>query len=649
MACWLSAAEFADAAEISAQAARKAMRQALSGARWRDCTLKVRGQHGAGGRAGLRLEVDRTSLPIDLRLGPNHEDVASHEHVRTTKVAGVEQQRLGSISAAIAAQPHSADRSDAVAAAAEATGRSPRTVYRWLRRYEHHGLRGLARKRPSNAGRARVLVSRPFDRAWLVQGGRQKDLEEVADDLAKALKGLWASRAEHAGGAEIRRLAEFLLLELTEARGMKLPPDALRLSRRTVERFAAYRVVNQRRNDRKAYADARPRIRRDWTQLAPMGRVIADVKHLDVIVRRDDGSTAWPKIVGFMDAGTGRLFAYPVLLERGEGVRQEHVVEAFLSMVADPAWGFPQGLYLDNGSEFGALAKIDGALQLLNEPGARTLIYAQPYNASAKPIESLFARLDRQAICLLPGYAGPNRLAKKSETLGKPPEPYPGSWDEFCGVLKGLIDAQNLRPVGGLWSNRAPDDWFRQKHADGWRPATVDPLSLDAAFADHDSRRVDRGVIKVRGERFTHARLAALPSRTIVDLALPWRRGSAPLARIDGEWVVLEREIAFPARWMDGAHEAGRRRQAQDRHVRSLAKDAPRIDPVDVKLRWANRMSQPPPKGRAAKTDLGGELSRLGSAMSTLPDVVAPAPSDDLRRVREMAMTEILEREQRRK
>jgi hypothetical protein len=89
------------------------------------------------------------------------------------------------------------------------------------------------------------------------------------------------------------------------------------------------------------------------------------VKHLDVIVRRDDGSTAWPKIVAFMDAGTGRVFVYPVLLERGEGVRQEHVVEAFLSMVADPAWGFPQGLYLDNGSEFGALAKIDGALQLL--------------------------------------------------------------------------------------------------------------------------------------------------------------------------------------------------------------------------------------------------------------------------------------------
>lgn len=285
MTCWLSAAEFADAAEISAQAARKAMRQALGGARWRDCALRVRGQHGAGARAGLRLEVDRASLPFELQLPADREEAPSSKDFRASQVVRVDQKRLQSISAAFGAKPQSADRSYAIAQAAEAAGHSPRTVYRWLRRYEHHGLRGLARKRPSNAGRARVLVSRPFDRAWFVQGGSLEGLEDLTGDVAKTLKGLWASRAEQAGGAEIRRLAEFLLLELTEARGMKLPADALRLSRRTVERFAAYRVVNQRRHDRTAYADARPRIRRDWTQLAPMERVIADVKHLDLVAQ----------------------------------------------------------------------------------------------------------------------------------------------------------------------------------------------------------------------------------------------------------------------------------------------------------------------------------------------------------------------------
>jgi hypothetical protein len=648
MTQWLAAADFADAARISPQAARRAFRNALRGEPWRGRALAVRCLHGAGGRSGLRLEIDRASLPPELAPTADDELVQACTDLRTSTISDADQQRFRHIAPALAAKPHSAARGEAIALAAEASGRSPRTIHRWVRRYEDHGLRGLARKRPSNAGRARVMVSRPFDRAWLAQGGSPETLEDLAGDLAKALKGLWASRAELAGGAEVRRLAEFLLLELSEAKGMTLPREALRLSRRMVERFAAYRVVNQRRNDRKAYADARPRIRRDWTQLAPMERVIGDVKHLDVIVRREDGSAAWPKIVAFMDAGTGRVFAYPVLLEKGEGVRQEHVVEAFLSMVADPAWGFPQGLYLDNGAEFGALAKIDGALQLLNAPGARTLIYAQPYNASAKPIESLFARLDRQAICLLPGYAGPNRLASKTQTVGKPPEPYPGSWEEFCGVLKGLIAAYNLRPVGGLWANRSPDDWFRQKHAEGWRPASVDPLALDAAFAYHDSRRVDRGVIKVRGERYTHESLAALPSRTIVDLALPWRRGSLPLARIRGAWVELEREVVFPARWIEGAHESGRRKRAQDHHVHALAKDAPHVDPVEVKLRWANRMAQPPPTGRATATDLGGELHGLGSALRPSPGAAVPALKDH-GRVREMAMTEILERELRRK
>ncbi|MDZ4373396.1 MAG: helix-turn-helix domain-containing protein [Phenylobacterium sp.] len=647
MAHWISVADFVEVAGISVQAARTALRQALAGEAWRGHALTVRGFHGSGGRGGRRFEVDRASLPIDLQAKLESKPERVGSALRTSSVSGPEQARLKLLGPALATKPASAERSVAIAAAADASGRSPRTLYRWLQRYEDHGLRGLDRKRNANAGRARVRVSRPFDRAWLIQGGGEDDLEVLAQDLMQALKGLWASRAEQAGGAEIRRLAEFLLLELTEARGLKLPPEATRLSRRTVDRFVAYRVVNQRRNDRKAYSDARPRIRRDWTQLAPMERVVADVKHLDVLVRRDDGTTAWPKIVAFLDAGTGRVFIHPVLLERGEGVRQEHVIEAFLAMVADPIWGFPTGLYLDNGSEFGALAKIDHALQLLNAPGARTLICAQPYNASAKPIESLFARLDRQAICLLPGYAGPNRMAQKVQTVGKPVEPYPGLWEEFCGVLQGLIAAQNLRAVGGLWQNRAPDDWFRQKHAQGWRPATVDPLSLDAAFADPDSRRVDRGIVKVQGQRFTHAKLAALPSRTVVDLALPWRRGASPLARIDGEWVILEQETAISARWIEGAYESSRRKQAQDRHVKALAKAAPAIDPVDIKLRWARRTMEPPQKGRSAASDLGGELRHLGSALAPVPD--DPKPSAELRRLREMAMTELLEREQRRK
>lgn len=650
---WLSTAEFAQAAGISPQAARKALRDTLRGRTWREHHLKVRHAWVSGGRGGLGYEVEGSSLPraLTARLAQADTRLSEAAPACRAKAAGQDARvlaRLAIIAPALECPPQSRARSDAVMRASFASLKSARTLYRWIGQYEEHGIRGLARAGAPNASRRRVRVSRVFDRAFHAAGYGEALLARIAADFERALKGLWMSRAEQAGSTELRRLAEFLLLELCEAGQLELPREAFRLSRRGVERFAHYRVVNQRRHDRKAFDDAKPRIRRDWTGLEPMERVVADVKHLDVIVTRDDGSPAWPKIVAFMDAGTGRVFAHPVLLERGEGVRQEHVIEAFLAMVAQPTWGFPQGLYLDNGSEFGALVKIDSALQLLNQPGARTIIFARPYNASAKPIESLFARLDRYVFALLPGYAGPNRMAKKTQTVGKPPKPYPGDWDEFSSTLRDLIAAHNLRPVGGTWAGASPEDWLQQKIETGWRPATVEASALDAAFADPDSRRVDRGIVKVGGQRYSHSRLAALPSRTVVDLALPWRRDAPPLARISGSWVYLEREVPYPARWVEGARESSRRQTSQSQHVTRMAREAPNVDPVATKIRWAKRMALARDVAPGPRLDLGREIESRGKAVRQAQETPAKPSRAELRRAREMVLTERLEETQRR-
>ncbi|CAN7588856.1 helix-turn-helix domain-containing protein [Phenylobacterium sp. LjRoot219] len=643
---WIAAQSFAEAAGITPQAARAVLRGAQSGKLWRGRRLVVQRCLGRGGKGGLNHRVEVTSLPDGVRArlqecllpasSPAPQSAALDERTLT---------KLSAVEAVVAHPPGSRARGLAADQAARAHRVTARTIYRWLARYERHGLRGLGRSRPSNRGKRRVRISRDFDRAYLTTGLPEAGLEKIATQVDQAMKGLWASRAEQAGGAEVRRLAEFILVETCEQRGLELPASAMRLSRRRVERFAHYRAVNQRRNDRKAYDDAKPRIRRNWTGLAPMERVVADVKHLDVIVQRPDGSTAWPKIIAFMDAGTGRVFVHPVLLDRGEGVRQEHVIEAFLAMVADPAWGFPQGLYLDNGAEFAAMAKIDGALQLLNAPGTRTTIFARPYNAAAKPIESLFARLDRYVFALLPGYAGPNRLAKKTQALGKPPQPYPGEWDDFRLTVLELVRAHNHRPVGGLWAGRSPAAWFEEKVQAGWRPVSVEACTLDAAFADTDSRRIDRGVLKINGRRFTHEALVALPSRTVVDLALPWRRDAPPLARLGGAWVYLQPDAPYPARWIEGARESGRRQARLNRHVSALAKDAPKIDPVDTKLRWARRIEPLAVRTPLPSLDLGGEVSDRGRAMQST--AVAPPPSHAAaRRLHEMALTARLEAQQ---
>ena len=650
---WISTAEFAQTADISPQAARKALRDNMRGSPWRDHHLKVRHALVSGGRGGLGYEVECASLPRELTSQLALANAPLPDATRSGRLMAGRQDarvlaRLAIIAAALEHPAQSPARSDAVMRASFDSLKNPRTLYRWISNYEEHGIRGLARAAAPNANRRRVRISRAFDQAFDAAGFAKDLLAKITADFERALKGLWMSRAEQAGSTELRRLAEFLLLELCEARQVQLPREAFRLSRRGVERFAHYRVVNRRRNDRKAFDDAKPRIRRDWTGLAPMERVVADVKHLDVIVTRADGSPAWPKIVAFMDAGTGRVFAHPVLLERGEGVRQEHVIEAFLAMVAQPSWGFPQGLYLDNGSEFGALVKIDGALQLLNQPGARTIIFARPYNASAKPIESLFARLDRYVFALLPGYAGPNRMAKKTQTVGRPPKPYPGTWETFCATLRDLIGAHNLRPVGGAWAGASPQDWLQQKIDAGWKPATVEASALDAAFADPDSRRLDRGIVKVGGQRYSHAELAALPSRTVVDLALPWRRGAPPLARIAGSWVYLEREVPYPARWVEGARESSRRQTSQSQHVTRLSREAPVVDPVATKIRWARRMGEPQDVAPGSKLDLGGEIEGRGKAERQARETPAGPSKAELQRAREMALTLRLEEAQRR-
>ena len=645
---WLSTPAFAEITGLTRQAACRALKGALSGTPWRGHQLEVRSCLTRGGRRGLAYEVARETLPPKFRSAEPAED---NYPLARPIIAGSDQlilKRWNAIKDIVEYSRGSSQRARTVEMAALSGCASERTLYRWIDQYEANGLRGLGRAKAANAGEPRVWVSRVFDRHFAAAGYAETLHNEITRELEKTLKGLWASRAEQAGSSEICRLAEFMLTEICEGRGVTLPMEAMRLSRSYVEQFAHYRVVNQRRNDRKAFDDAKPRIRRDWTMLAPMERIIADVKHLDVIVTRPDGSTAWPKIVAFMDAGTGRAYVYPLLLGMGEGVRQEHVIEAFLSMVAHPRWGFPQGLYLDNGSEFAAFAKIDGPLQQINQSGARTLLFARPYNAAAKPIESLFARLDRYVFSMLPGYAGPNRMAKKTQTQGKPPKPFPGPWEEFHDTVIQLIHAHNQRPVGGLWAGRSPEDWMQEKVEAGWRPARVDPEALDAAFADTDSRRVDRGVLKIGGKRYSHPRISTLPSRTVVDLALPWRRGAPPLARVKSGWFYLEEERPYPPRWIEGARESERRQTAQLKYVRGLAADAPAVDPIAVKLRAAKRSPKSTPLARGPAMDLGDLVEGRAKGAAIADSLLAAAgPEREQRLAREMLKTERLERRQR--
>ncbi len=307
-----------------------------------------------------------------------------------------------------------------------------RTVQRHVREYNLHGLEGLMRKRPSSAGQTRCAVSAKFDRAFIAAGHPPALLEELGHFVDEKIAGLWKSREADAGENDLRQLAGFLLWERCAELAVNMPlPACQEIGRRRIRSLRKYRIVNTRNNDAKAFRDTLPAISRTWTALAPMELVVADVKHLDVVITRADGSSAYPKMIAFMDGGVGRIFAHLVLCPQRRSINQELVIEAFIAMCLDREWGIPRQLYLDNGSEFGGLDKIIPAISVLNQEQGREIIKAKPYNAQAKPIEALFARLDRYCFSSMPGYTGGDRQKKKTQNDGRLPEPFEGSWEDF--------------------------------------------------------------------------------------------------------------------------------------------------------------------------------------------------------------------------
>lgn len=646
---WITSSQLADLAGISRQAAHKAAKRGLSGCQWNHCELLVR-------LSGTRYEVALSSLSDELQarfrgnlpaLPPFDPPAEPAPFVpRANGQDKREAERFALIEPAVRWDITPAERTATIKAIVMRSGKSENTVRRYIKAYDRGGYGALGRALPKDARQARVFISRRFDAAFLAADGAAAVLPSLSEYVDEMLRGLWKGRAGDAGWADLGKLAEFLLLERCEELGVPVALEDCWIGRRRVEQWKRYKVVNLMRNNAKAFHDSLPRIARDWTKLDPMETVVADVKHLDVMVTDEKGNSRYPKMIGFMDAGTGRIFPYLVLCPERRSITQELVIEAFCAMAEDPSWGFPNQLYLDNGSEFGGLDRIIPALRIVNADARREIIRAKPYNAAAKPIEPLFARLDRYCFSALPGYTGPDRTAKKTQNVGKAPEPFAGTWEQFTYIVGGLIAYYHGRHVGGQW-NASPNDIFRAKVEAGWRPIMPQPLALEMAFCDRTERKLTKQGIRTDRGRFTHPALLGLAIGTSVEVIVPWRKDAAPIALLaEAGPVQLVSDYAYPANHVDGARDAGRRQQTYRKSVARMAKDGPTIDPIGVKLRIAGRNKAIPIPGRTRFLDQGAALHELRAVKQFTHE--APAAASDeaaRRREREMRRTERLERD----
>ncbi len=524
---FISCIKAAELAGISRRAAYKALSRAENGCCWRGYTLEVRRVRGRGGNSGFSYEVSLRSLSEALNQplidAPETQylptPVQGARRATARNQAVVAGSRWAVIEDAVQHPPRSPERRAAIADAVK-RGTPERTVRRWIKDYEAHGGFGLERKRPANAGKQRVSISTVFDAAFRVRGYPDDKLAQLVERMEDLRKRVWKSPVQRAGEPEVRRHLEHGLGKFCGELGLDIPEAALRLSRRWSERDRHFSHVDVWKHDAKRFEDGAPHVVRNLTMAAPMTHLVADVKHLDLVLRREDGSEAWPKIIGFQDRSTQRVYAYPLLLPVGEGVRQEHVIEAFIELACDPSWGFPQSLHLDNGSEFACFEMIKGAFKLVNEEARKEIIYSIPYNAKAKTIEGWFARADRYLFQLFPGYAGRERMNKKTHKAGRPTKPYEGSFDQFKEQVATGIAYINSRPIAGQWGGRSADQVFADKVAAlNWRLVLADPLIMDAAFSRLETLRVDRGGLRWKGVRYTHESLHGIASRTELKMA----------------------------------------------------------------------------------------------------------------------------------
>ena len=635
---WLGTAEFASAAGISTRAAQKALTRAIDGHSWRGQELTVRAvQSRGGGSGGLTLEVSADCLdvkPFHVQEGRDHEPA-------TDKARAAAARRHKIIAPALRHSPGSKERAEAVQAAARRDHVSTRVLYEWLALYDAKGYAGLFPKRRADRRQRRCFITRAWDAAVPFDDGTKA---RIAADIELFVRSLWAAPGR-AGWRWIARFAGERLVDLTSEEGFAADArqlkDICKLPQRYVEHWRKYQAVATYDYDRKKFDDeSRPRVRRTRSGRSPMEIVVCDVHPMDVLLPRPDGTTFTAKIVGSQDVANNRLLLHPVFLAKGEGVRQEHIIEATVAMTQDRRWGLPRVFYLDNGKEYACLGLVADALKVATEVRAlndvdgdahdellqsgRAIVMAQPYNAAAKPIEGLFAALER-VFSMLPGYIGGDRMAKPTANVGQPPYVYPHGPEAFLEDLRNCVVAYETQPQHGFLDGRSPREAFNAACEDGWQPVEVEPGAMLAAFARPKSRVVRQGAFSHDGRSYTHRELQKLPAGTVLNLLIPlWGTGDAiPVMNDDGSLLcVATADVAFDFLDVEGARESNARHRAARHGVAQLRADTV---PLDMRRLIADTAARAEPaalpsgslgkiRWNEAIEDAGRELQRSPAA-----------------------------------
>ncbi|ABE62432.1 hypothetical protein Nham_1613 [Nitrobacter hamburgensis X14] len=635
MTARLTTAEFAELADISARKARSAIARALEGKTWRGFQLVVDPVTGGrGGVAGHSYLVRVDSLPTDLQ---QRLKVTSRPVLR---IAGLTEQRGAErdwwlrILGPLLAMTDGPDRKSAVDALADRRdltnwrGRpirlTPRTIYRRLQKYRENGPLAFAPRARADKGRSKVVISLaaeqaiPFDtETW----------ERIADELRNYIRGHWKA-GETLKLIEGRSNIKFreLIADAGFSYFNSIPENALLVPRRFVVAERHYRNVHTLYHDRKSYEDNRFRTQRSRSFLKPMDWVIGDVHPIDILCTRDDGSTAHARMLGWLDGATNRLRFDLVLCEAGTGIRNADLIQSFCHMLCDPTWGMPRTLYIDNGSEYRFAEKINDALQLVSQlrgtDGRTTrVVHAQPYNASAKPIEGMFAIVEKM-LQGVPGHTGGDRMNKKTERVGRPTKAFPGTFDMLRDVIRGRIHEMEMYPMRGHLAGRSPRQAYEAAIEQGWQPVTVDDREILTVFADDRVCTIAKGVINVNGRRWACDEMSGyFKSKIIARIPKYWPPQRMALLDYKTREIIgiADPVEAFAFDDPRGAMLSKQVDKARRKAIRQLDRSTPDVDTLAEGLRLAAQMTDATVATPIARIGLSDEAAVIARHISETP------------------------------
>lgn len=502
------------------------------------------------------------------------------------------------------------------------------SLYTWVASYEQHGLTALMRRPRRDFGRKVVGITRQWDNACPLSAEVQA---EVAEQLAEQVRSLWASGAP--GYRTVTELGSAVLYDLSLHAGWTdVSLSQCQLSRSYVEHYRRYALVAMHDKDARQFFDSMvPRIRRHRENLQPMDIIVGDVHPIDIMLTRADGTAVMPRAIAWLDVATQRVHVTLIQLEKGEGVKQVHVAQAFAAMCS--SWGLPRQLYLDNGSEYGWQDMMEGFAQLSRLTGAvldtrlesqstapNAVVRARPYNAQAKPIEGIFALLEQQVLSMLPGWIGGNRMRQKTHNVGRAPHPFPGDWEAFHQAFDRAMAYYHARtqPRSRHLKGKSPNDALRAAMDAGWTGAPqVDSLALRVAFSCEDTRLIQGGgYVSWNGKTYFDDALITHNGERLRIRFAKWDERYLFVFDERNQLICAATEAqSFAFFGEDGARTQAQRAQRMKRHIRDLRANTVRLDLEEAMQRRTN-LAEPTPA-----TPLGNRIE-LTPTMSSMMQAV---------------------------